>query len=46
MVINAFHAIKKNFERFNKPDGGKDSPGKTCRDIKMAYPEKPSGMIF
>jgi len=26
-----------------KPDGGKNSPAKTCRDLFVAYPDKLSG---
>lgn len=43
MVIKAYKKLKKSFEEFSKPDGGKATPAKTCRDLSLAYPDKASG---
>lgn len=43
MVIRAYNNLKDTFETFAKPDGGKNTPSKTCRDLKLAHPDKPSG---
>merc|ERR1712223_1921230 len=43
MVIRAYNNLKKTFEQFAQPDGGKETPAKTCRDLRVAYPDKPSG---
>lgn len=46
MVIQAYEHLKVTFERFKKPDGTKNSPGKTCRDIAVAYPASKSGQCY
>lgn len=43
LVMQAYEHLKSTFERFKKPDGKKNYPGKTCRDIWAAYPDSPSG---
>ncbi len=43
MVIRAYNNLKETFEQFAKPDGGKNTPAKTCKDLHLAHPEKPSG---
>ena len=43
MVIRAYNNLKETFEAISKPDGDKTRPAKTCRDLKMAHPEKSSG---
>jgi collagen type II alpha len=43
MVIRAYKKLKSSFEEFSKPDGGKTTPAKTCRDLNLAHPQKPSG---
>ena len=45
MVLKAYRELKKTFDEFQKPDGGKDTPAKTCRDLHVAHPEKPSGEV-
>jgi collagen type II alpha len=45
LVMNAYNKLKDTFEGFVKPDGSKNSPAKTCRDINVAYPDKPSGEV-
>jgi len=43
MVIRAYKKLKESFEEFAKPDGGKNTPAKTCRDLKAAHPDKDTG---
>lgn len=43
LVLQAYEHLKTTFQKFKKPDGQKNFPGKTCRDIWAAYPESPSG---
>ena len=45
MVIRAYNNLKKTFEEFAQPDGGKETPAKTCRDLRVAHPDKPSGEV-
>lgn len=35
--------VKISLQKLTKPDGGKDSPAKTCSELFATYPEKPSG---
>ena len=43
MVIRAYKNLKETFDAISKPEGDKNSPAKTCRDLNMAHPDKPSG---
>jgi collagen type II alpha len=43
LVLTAYEQLKTAFEQFQKPIGDKKSPGKTCRDLSVAYPELTSG---
>ena len=43
LVMKAYETLKSQFERFRRPDGGRDYPAKTCRDLHVAHPELPSG---
>lgn len=43
IVIKAYEQLKLSFEKFKKPNGDKYHPGKTCKDISIAYPESRSG---
>ena len=43
MVIKAYNKLKTTFEAFTRPEGDQNSPAKTCRDLKIAHPDKPSG---
>ena len=45
MVLNAYRELKKTFDEFEKPDGDKETPAKTCRDLHVAHPDKPSGEV-
>lgn len=43
IVLKAYEQLKASYDRYRKPNGQKNSPGKTCRDILAAYPDSPSG---
>ena len=43
LVISAYKKLKDSFAEFQTPDGDKETPAKTCRDLFVAHPEKPSG---
>lgn len=43
IVLRAYEQLKASLERFKKPNGDKNNPGKTCRDIAVAHPELKSG---
>lgn len=43
MVIKFYKELRSSFESFSAPDGSKDTPAKTCRDLHTALPDKPSG---
>jgi len=43
LVIRAYKKLKNSFEEFKKPDGGKNTPAKTCKDLLSNYPDKESG---
>merc|ERR1719341_1890588 len=43
LVIRAYKNLKSSFEEFSKPNGDKNTPAKTCKDLKTTYPEKTSG---
>jgi len=43
LVMKAYETLKSQWERFRRPDGGRDYPAKTCRDLHVAHPEFPSG---
>lgn len=46
MVQKAYEQIKEQFERLKKPDGQKQSPAKTCRDLSIAHPDSKSGQYW
>jgi collagen type II alpha len=39
----AYERLKQTLEKIKKPDGTKDTPAKSCRDLKTNHPSKPSG---
>jgi len=43
LVIRAYKNLKSSFEEFSNPNGDKNTPAKTCKDLKTTYPEKTSG---
>lgn len=44
LILNAYKKLKTSFEMFKKPNGVKDNPAKTCKDLYAAYPDLESGM--
>lgn len=46
LVLKAYEQLKSSFQKLIKPDGQKNSPAKTCRDLFVAYPEKTSGNLI
>ena len=45
LVLSAYRKLKETFADFAKPDGDKETPAKTCRDLHAAHPDKPSGEV-
>ena len=43
VVIKAFNHLKDKLEKFAKPDGSRQAPAKTCKDLAEAYPSLSSG---
>lgn len=43
LILTAYKKLKTSFEKFKKPNGEKDSPAKTCKDLYAAYPNFGSG---
>ncbi|TGZ53900.1 Collagen alpha-2(I) chain [Temnothorax longispinosus] len=43
LLLKAYENLKSSFQKLVKPDGEKNSPAKTCRDLFAAYPDKLSG---
>ena len=43
LVIKFYKELRTSFESFSAPDGSKETPAKTCRDLHAATPDKPSG---
>lgn len=43
LIDKAYEQLKASFDRLKKPNGQKNAPGRTCRDIWAAYPDSPSG---
>lgn len=43
LILNAYKKLKTSFEKFKKPNGEKDYPAKTCKDLYAAYPDLESG---
>lgn len=43
LILNTYKKLKTSFEKFKKPNGEKDNPAKTCKDLYAAYPDLESG---
>lgn len=43
LITKAYEQLKTSFKKLLKPEGTKDSPAKSCRDLSYAHPEFPSG---
>ena len=44
MKLN-FALLNYQLELYNKPNGTKDFPAKTCKDLIMCYPDLKSGKL-
>jgi len=42
-ILEAYTKFKETLNNFERPNGEKNSPAKTCSDLKVSYPDKPSG---
>lgn len=38
--------LKVNIRDVQRPDGSRENPGRTCRDINLYYPDKPTGFYW
>ncbi len=45
LVLKAYKKLKETFDDFARPKGDKNTPAKTCRDLKAAFPNKTSGEV-
>ena len=43
LITKAYEQLKTSFKKFIKPDGTKEAPAKTCKDLAFAHPDLPSG---
>lgn len=43
LIVKAYEQLKTSFKKYLKPTGSKEAPAKTCKDLKFAHPELPSG---
>lgn len=44
LIIKAYKNLVSSFEKFKKPNGEKNYPAKTCKDLYAAYPDLESGI--
>lgn len=42
-IMKAFEKLKISYERFKKPDGKKDYPARSCKDLAAAHPDYENG---
>merc|ERR1719357_1521482 len=42
----AYERLKAALEKLKKPDGSKETPAKSCQEIKLNHPTKPSGTYW
>ena len=42
----ALRQVAAAIEIIKSPDGTKDAPSRTCRDLALAHPEMESGQFF
>merc|ERR1719249_418424 len=42
----AYERLKATLEKLKKPDGSKETPAKSCEEIKQNHPTKPSGTYW
>jgi collagen type II alpha len=46
LLLKVYENLKSSYQKLVKPDGEKNSPAKTCRDLFVAYPNKLSGELL
>lgn len=46
IAMKVYRQLKASFSRFNKPDGSKDFPARTCKEILAHHPESTSGQYW
>merc|ERR1712123_151885 len=46
IMKKAYERLRATFDNIAKPDGTQTSPAKSCKKLKSAYPEKPSGQYW
>ena len=44
--VQKMEELKETVQMLAKPDGSKENPARTCRDIKSNYPEKATGQYW
>lgn len=42
-IMKAYEKLKLSYERFKKPDGKKDYPARSCKDLAVAHPDYENG---
>lgn len=45
-MLKAYHHLKATVEKLKAPNGDRDAPARTCRDLAAAHPKLPSGMYW
>lgn len=43
LITKAYEQLKTSYKKFLRPEGTKESPAKTCRDLSYTHPDLPSG---
>lgn len=43
LITKAYEQLRVSYRKFMRPEGTKDAPAKTCRDLAYTHPELPSG---
>ena len=46
LMLKVYSKLKETVRKFLRPDGSKEAPAKTCKDLAIAYPNFPSGKLF
>lgn len=45
-ALEALERIKRSIETLADPDGSKEAPAKSCKDIAMSYPDSKDGVYW
>lgn len=46
IIFDYYDKLVADYDKFMRPTGEKEWPAKTCRDLAIARPDKPSGSYF